>query len=357
MNDRITIGKGEECDIRLEDEKRLISSYHAQFVRIEQGYAIEDLRSSNGVAVNGKIIFDRVPLQSGDRVHIGDIILIYGSSVFQEFYYPDRATEQAAAEQVAKEQAEAERKAKEEAKAQARASEQAEREREAREQAEAKRLAAEQVEKKRKAREQVEAKRLAAEQVEKKRKARERAEAKRLVAEKAEEERLAKEQAEAQRKAQEQAEVERVAKDTKTFVRRTIAVMVLSYTEAILMGAIALYFLYLKIYGEETLRDLSVSGALLSVVLLVVGIAVLILEDNIRSRISVLILDPNKAEPSVFSSIGWLGILHLPMFFIIVIFAEAVNSNPENFAGIVFGITLLYLFVVLFQIYTLHGEE
>ncbi len=73
----ITIGRKEGNVIRLTE--RNVSRYHAKIIKDNQGIAIEDLDSYNGVKINGDRIHGKSFLKDGDIVNIGDykIILKY----------------------------------------------------------------------------------------------------------------------------------------------------------------------------------------------------------------------------------------------------------------------------------------
>jgi hypothetical protein len=73
--DRVVIGRAPDCDVTL--ASLATSRYHAQLVRGEQGYLLEDLGSSNGTYVNGHRAVGRVPLADGDRIHVGPVVLVY----------------------------------------------------------------------------------------------------------------------------------------------------------------------------------------------------------------------------------------------------------------------------------------
>ena len=45
---RLTIGRGEECEVLLPD--RHVSRYHARISWMEEGYCVEDLESKNGIS-------------------------------------------------------------------------------------------------------------------------------------------------------------------------------------------------------------------------------------------------------------------------------------------------------------------
>lgn len=70
---RLLIGRGEECDIALNDTS--VSRVHADVERDESGrFRIGDLGSSNGLRVNGMEVQDTT-LYSGDIVELGDVEL------------------------------------------------------------------------------------------------------------------------------------------------------------------------------------------------------------------------------------------------------------------------------------------
>ena len=72
----VTIGRGQDNDIYLPDEK--ISRHHARIVRNLGGYYLEDLTSANGTYVNAQRVIGYA-LQDGDIVSIGKFKLCYGS--------------------------------------------------------------------------------------------------------------------------------------------------------------------------------------------------------------------------------------------------------------------------------------
>lgn len=63
------IGRSPECHVTIEDP--LVSRQHARIVLDEEGATIEDMRSRNGVKVNGRPIKTVTRLKDGDRVRIG----------------------------------------------------------------------------------------------------------------------------------------------------------------------------------------------------------------------------------------------------------------------------------------------
>ena len=70
---QLTIGRGEECDIRLDG--LLISNRHASISNTTAGVAIEDLNSSNGTYINGQRITGRKLIQPEDVLQIGAFLL------------------------------------------------------------------------------------------------------------------------------------------------------------------------------------------------------------------------------------------------------------------------------------------
>jgi signal transduction histidine kinase len=72
-----TIGRGEENDLVLTDTE--VSRNHARIRPREQGWILEDLRSSNGSFVNGQRC-DQRKLDHGDRIQLGQTLLIFTTS-------------------------------------------------------------------------------------------------------------------------------------------------------------------------------------------------------------------------------------------------------------------------------------
>jgi FHA domain len=65
-------GRSSDMDIYLEDT--FVSSKHALFEVTEEGFQVEDLRSTNGTQVNGADISGPRHLAVGDRVEVGDTL-------------------------------------------------------------------------------------------------------------------------------------------------------------------------------------------------------------------------------------------------------------------------------------------
>jgi hypothetical protein len=63
------LGRSAECQLSLDDP--LVSRRHALLVVARDGVTIEDLKSRNGVAVNGALITGKASLGDGDKILIG----------------------------------------------------------------------------------------------------------------------------------------------------------------------------------------------------------------------------------------------------------------------------------------------
>lgn len=72
--DEVFVGRLAECQIQLGDAN--VSRRHAAFIRLEEGWALSDLGSTNGTRVNGREI-ERVRLADGDVIDIGLTRLVY----------------------------------------------------------------------------------------------------------------------------------------------------------------------------------------------------------------------------------------------------------------------------------------
>jgi PAS domain S-box-containing protein len=71
---RLTLGRDRRCDIVLDDEG--ISRRHAAFVQEGSTVRVEDLGSTNGTYVNSHLVEGRHTLAHGDRVIVGDTVLL-----------------------------------------------------------------------------------------------------------------------------------------------------------------------------------------------------------------------------------------------------------------------------------------
>ncbi len=64
----LTIGRGNDCAIRLDDAN--VSRRHAALVRLDDGWAVTDLDSTNGTRVNDREV-GRARLRDGDVIEVG----------------------------------------------------------------------------------------------------------------------------------------------------------------------------------------------------------------------------------------------------------------------------------------------
>ena len=71
----LTIGRSEGQSLRLKGDKK-VSTSHARITTDGERYFLEDLGSTNGTQVNGERILS-APLRSGDRIKIGETLLVF----------------------------------------------------------------------------------------------------------------------------------------------------------------------------------------------------------------------------------------------------------------------------------------
>jgi pSer/pThr/pTyr-binding forkhead associated (FHA) protein len=73
VRDEITIGRKEGNTIRLTE--RNISREHCRLARHNGSYVVRDLRSYNGVSINGQRVDGESPVSPGDEIRVGDYTL------------------------------------------------------------------------------------------------------------------------------------------------------------------------------------------------------------------------------------------------------------------------------------------
>ncbi len=70
--DFLTLGRGAECDLRLDPEGDLeVSSRHAAILRRGDGWCVRDLGSRNGTFLNGAAVTEEAAIRDGDVVALG----------------------------------------------------------------------------------------------------------------------------------------------------------------------------------------------------------------------------------------------------------------------------------------------
>ncbi len=72
--EEVVVGRLAECQIHIADAN--VSRRHAAFIRLDDGWAITDLGSTNGTRVNGRNV-ERARLRNGDVIEIGLARLVY----------------------------------------------------------------------------------------------------------------------------------------------------------------------------------------------------------------------------------------------------------------------------------------
>jgi pSer/pThr/pTyr-binding forkhead associated (FHA) protein len=82
---RVTIGREADNAIQLPDEK--ISKHHGVILQTKDGWAVEDLHSTNGILVNGKRV-ERAALKDGDTVNLGPYEFQFEANVPADDWVP-----------------------------------------------------------------------------------------------------------------------------------------------------------------------------------------------------------------------------------------------------------------------------
>lgn len=77
----VTLGRGSDNDIAIDSQS--VSVKHAEMVRIEGGYEIRDIGSTNGTKIHGERRMV-IPLVSGTTVHLGDVAFDFQLSEDEE---------------------------------------------------------------------------------------------------------------------------------------------------------------------------------------------------------------------------------------------------------------------------------
>lgn len=71
----VTIGRSASCEVQVIDKR--VSRHHAVIQPQRHGFVIEDLGSKNGTLVNNKPLVGRIQLHNGDRIQVGDCVLVF----------------------------------------------------------------------------------------------------------------------------------------------------------------------------------------------------------------------------------------------------------------------------------------
>src|SRR5215510_15988778 len=81
--DRFVIGRNPECDVVIPITS--VSREHAQILRVQGRFHIEDMQSRNGTFVNNIQIGSRTQLKNNDRVRICDFLAVFLDADPREF--------------------------------------------------------------------------------------------------------------------------------------------------------------------------------------------------------------------------------------------------------------------------------
>ena len=75
--DIVSIGRRDFNDLQLQDQRRLISSRHAEIRKKGNNFMVVDVGSKNGTQLNGQRIDvgKEYPLKQGDQINIGDFLI------------------------------------------------------------------------------------------------------------------------------------------------------------------------------------------------------------------------------------------------------------------------------------------
>ena len=78
------IGRDHECEVALPGDPT-VSRVHALIEHDADGRAwVTDLASRNGTRVNGRLVTARTPLRPGDRLLVGDFVLVVATDEIEE---------------------------------------------------------------------------------------------------------------------------------------------------------------------------------------------------------------------------------------------------------------------------------
>ena len=80
--DTVTIGRGDDCSITLNDEKTSRAHLQISFNKESGQHVAEDMKSTNGSWCNGKSMSSAVPLEHGAEIELGQTVLEYSERTF-----------------------------------------------------------------------------------------------------------------------------------------------------------------------------------------------------------------------------------------------------------------------------------
>jgi pSer/pThr/pTyr-binding forkhead associated (FHA) protein len=69
LEERTLIGRGEQCDVQLDDDR--VSNDHVELARHGESYLLTDLGSLNGTVVNGRVVGSPQRLHNADVIQLG----------------------------------------------------------------------------------------------------------------------------------------------------------------------------------------------------------------------------------------------------------------------------------------------
>ncbi len=74
LGEAVKIGRAADCQLILDDD--YVSTRHAQIVRTDDGYVVEDLGSTNGTYVNNERITSTTSFGTADTLRIGRTLMV-----------------------------------------------------------------------------------------------------------------------------------------------------------------------------------------------------------------------------------------------------------------------------------------
>ncbi len=77
-SDPVTVGRSNDCEVPSSDVK--LSRKHMVIGKTQKGWYVEDLKSRNGVKVNGNPV-SRLLLKDGDRIEAGSLVIVFQDQV------------------------------------------------------------------------------------------------------------------------------------------------------------------------------------------------------------------------------------------------------------------------------------